>query len=230
MLTPFLSIKYSHLPTVSKVHAVLLSPVKRRLLGFAHVCTAPVEKGAIFTGMRHDHVSRSATADLRRGHRYREPDARAPGKIGVAGRSYNQRGNAEPFYAELILPLLCRRRRSPNARLDGEQPDRAPAGPGVGICADEDERERPRLLFQVLYVVDVVLDPLLPKPPFQFFRRATTRLTELLLGLIRIIRPTDRDKFSTYFRTSSSIGWLHMKAYGSGGSCTACRFNALRCA
>ena len=38
------------------------------------------------------------------------------------------------------------------------------AGPGVGICADGDERERPRLLFQVLYVVDVVLDPLLLQP------------------------------------------------------------------
>lgn len=109
------------------------------------------------------------------------PGAPAPGKIGFAGRSYDQRGNTEPFYAELILPLLCRRRGSPNARLDGEQPDRAPAGPGVWISADEDERERPRLLFQVLYFVDVVLDPLLPKPPFHFFRRATTRFTELLL-------------------------------------------------
>ena len=123
------------------------------LFGFAPACIARFEKGAIRTGMRHEHVSRSAKADLRRGHRYKEPGARAPGKIGFAGPSYNQQGNAEPFYAELILPLLCRRRRSPNARLDGEQPNRAPAGPGVWISADEDKRERPRLLFQVLNFV-----------------------------------------------------------------------------
>src|SRR5258708_5105957 len=116
---------------------------KEGLFGFAPACIARAEKGAIRTEMRHEHVSRSAKADLRRGHRYKEPGARAPGKIGFAGRSYNQRGNAEPFYPNLILPLLCRRRRSPNARLDGEQPDRAPAGPGVWISAVEDEPERP---------------------------------------------------------------------------------------